>query len=204
MGFKPICAKTSAANIPQGPKPTTTGRTASSFAQSAGTCTGGCHCISGVAWICGCCACCCSNCCSSLLLWSCTSTIYTTCSFCRASKLRLNTFQFAMASIETPSESAINSASEGGYRGGLEAVSGGSKAPSSGSLSSDRRIIGAWRLSRATYLSPSTCLHGLKYGRHSCIKIYPPWQWCICLRVNHRARAAGHTPAKRGCHASAW
>ena len=143
IGFKPICAKTSAANMPQGPKPTTTGRAVLCSAQSAGACTGACQRISGVAWICGCFACCCSNCCSLLLSWSSTSTMYTTCSFCRASKLRLNTFQSAIASMEMPNVAAINGASVGGYRGGAETLSAGLNAESSGSLSSVRRIMGA-------------------------------------------------------------
>ena len=49
IGLKPICAKLSAAKMPQGPKPTTTGRSPSFRPKLAGAWQGACHVMLGVA-----------------------------------------------------------------------------------------------------------------------------------------------------------
>ena len=49
MGLKPICAKTNAAKIPHGPKPTTTGRSVN----CAGACATSLYAMSGVGRMCG-------------------------------------------------------------------------------------------------------------------------------------------------------
>ena len=153
MGLKPICAKASAANMPQGPKPTTTGRSPSCTPKPCGAWQGACQVMSGVGWMCGFCSNCCSKLVSACVLLRAMSTMYTANkSALRASKLRLNTVSVAMSAAAMPSACAANwrkAASGWGVGRRSSSVSLGASAArrtstgraERGSLSSEIRIM---------------------------------------------------------------